>query len=221
VKARHRHTLYLAAAVVLGASSAFAHTRGLSQSEFVVQADGSVDAEIVLASTESLSSVVLDADHDGTVTADEVASKIGDLRRVLLDGVEVDAGARACPGEFRGAELTEGDGLRLTATYRCGPDASRASRIGVTLFFLTELRAHKHVARITWGSASAQQRLNGANRYLALDLPRAAAPDAADTPRPRVDGWRRTAVVVTTAVFVIAMIALFAWRYRTAARKKR
>jgi len=205
-------TLALLGLSLLASRDAAAHTLGVSQSDFVVQPDGSVEAELVFAQREALPNLVLDRNYDDRVSEDELEAARPDLERLVKEGIEVDAGGRACPASLESAELIEGDGLRLRARYAC---PAGGSKIALTFFFLSELKSHKHAARISAGSASAQKLLNPMNRFLSLDVPESARP--VEAPR-KVDGWRRTALMVTTAVFVIFMAGLFYWRWRARAK---
>ena len=202
--------------VIASSGDASAHSLGLSQSEFVVLPDGRVAAQITLSAREALATTTLDADHDGTVTAEELAARASDFRALVTERIEVDADGRSCPAHFDDALLQEGDGLVLTATYAC-PTFMR--RLGVTLFFLSDLGpSHRHVARLTAGSATTQRALSGSDRFIALEIhPRAAPQEPA---RRKIAPWRRVSVVVLTAVFTAFMLCLFIWRF-CAARKTR
>jgi len=217
---KHLHgaaTLALLSALLLASRDAGAHDLGVSQSDFAVQPDGSVEADLVFAQREALPNLALDKNYDGQISEDELHDALPDLEKLVKDGIEVDAGGHACAAKLEDAELIEKDGLRLRARYAC---AAGASKIAVTFFFLSELKGHKHAARITAGSASAQKLLGPMNRYLALDVPEAERAHAEEPPR-KVEGWRRVALIVATAVFVIFMAGLFFWRWRAAPKRKK
>ncbi len=201
----------LGTALALASSVASAHTSGLSQSELVVGRDGAVDARLVFAAVEITAAASLDANHDGEITPAEIDAARPDLKKLVLDGVEVKADGRACPASFRGAELTEADGLVLEARYACPPDART---IEATLFLLSELRpGHRHVALLSAGERSSQKLLSGTNRSLTLELPPAAVRVAPSS------SWRRTAAVVLAVVWTIGLFVLIAWRWRRGRRK--
>lgn len=203
----------LVTALALASGVAWAHTTGLSQSELVVGTDGAVDARLVFAAVEISAAASLDANHDGEITPAEIDAARPDLKKLVLDGVEVKADGRACPASFRGAEVTEADGLVLEARYACPPDA-RA--IEATLFLLSELRpGHRHVALLSAGERSSQKLLSGTNRSLTLELPPAAAVRLAPS-----SGWRRTTAVVLAVVWTIGLFVLIAWRWRRGRRRK-
>jgi hypothetical protein len=182
----------------------------MSQSEFVVMSDGHVEGQLVFAALELAPAVTLDRDGDGAVTSDEVTAAHAELARLALDGVEVSADGATCPTKLRSVELIESDGLAFVLASAC-PRSAR--RIAVTLFLLSELRpGHRHAARVTAGERTAQKVLTASSREVALDLPRSAnATDAHG-------GWRRTVLVVATAVWFGFMVVLIVWRYRRARR---
>jgi hypothetical protein len=170
---------------------AAAHTPGLSTAAFDVQPDGRVEARLVFATAEPLR---------GTPLKDD------DLRAFVLDGIEVDADGSACSATFRGAGVTEVDGLVLEASYAC---ARGSSEIAVTLYYLSALApAHREVARITAGSATNEAVLSGDRRAIALRLP-------ADTLRVEREHQRRARLLtMMTATFALFMASLFVWRWR-------
>ena len=194
------------AVATLAAAPALAHTTGVSQSDFTVGPDGAVDAQLVFAAAEIAGAVALDANHDGTVTEAELADARSDLKRIVMDGVEVKADGAACPGAFVKAELTELDGLVLAARYAC-PAGARA--IEVTLYVLSELRPeHRHVARISGGGVVAQKMMSGTNRSAMLEVP------PSGTARPKPAAWKRTTLVIVSAVWAVGTIAFVIWRRR-------
>ena len=197
-----------------------AHSLGLSQSDFIVAEGGTVTGEITLSAREALALTTLDKDHDGTVTDDEVAASYADLRKLVVDQVEVTADDRSCAASFGRAALLEGDGLLVTATYACPPGARR---VGVTLYFLSELGpAHRHAARVTaFGGASIQKVLSGTNRLITLDLPESRGGREARSGKRTLAPWRKVAVLVLTASFVVFMAVLFVWRFRATRRQTR
>ena len=178
----------------------------MSQSEFVVMPDGHVEGQIVFAALELAPAVTLDRDGDGAVTPDEVSSARAELEKLVMDGVEVSADGAACPTKLRGVEITEGDGLAFTLASAC---PRRARQIAVTLFLLSELRpGHRHAARIALGDQTMQKVLTASSRELSLDLPPPPKTSAAS------GGWRRTVMLVATAVWFAFMVFLIVWRYR-------
>jgi hypothetical protein len=175
---------------------AAAHTPGLSTADFDVEPDGRVEARLVFATAEPLRGIPLKDD---------------DLRAFVTDGVEVDADGAACAPTFRGAGVTEVDGLALEASYACPPEPAE---IAVTLYYLSALGpAHREIARITAGSATSEAVLSGDRRAIALRLP-------ADT--HRAQRLRRARhVTVVTAAFAVFMAGLFVWRWRATRKAKR
>jgi hypothetical protein len=176
------------AAIVLPRPAA-AHTPGLSTAAFDVQPDGRVDARLVFATAEPFR---------GTPLRDD------DLRAFVLDGIEVDADGSACPATFRGAGVTEVDGLVVEASYAC---AQGPGVVAVTLYYLSSLGpAHREVARITAGSATSEAVLSSDRRAMALRLP---------TSTVHVQRLRRERLLtMVTAAFALFMASLFVWRWR-------
>src|SRR5882672_8537661 len=131
--------------------AAGAHTIGLSSGEYRVAGDG-LEVTLVLARGEAIPAVpALDPNRDGSIDAGELALAGADLERAIIGGIHVVAGTVSCPGRLAGASLTEQDGLRLEARYRCtGP----AERWTVHLAFLEELsHGHRHAAHVVSGSS--------------------------------------------------------------------
>ena len=170
-----------------------AHTQGLSTAELDVQPDGHVDAHLTFATAEPLAGTAQNQD---------------DLRAFVLRGVDVTADGARCEGTFGGASVTELDGLLLEARYAC---AAGAREIGVTLYYLSELRpGHREIARIVGppgSNAVVEGVLTGDRRALTLRLPGGPRPSAA---RERL-GQR---LLVLTSAFTALMLALFVWRWR-------
>ncbi len=169
-----------------------AHTPGLSVAELDVEPDGHVEARLTFATAEPLA---------GTRLTDE------DLRAFVMDGVDVTGDGARCEATFRGASVTEVDGLLLEASYAC-PQGAR--EIAVTLYYLSALRpGHREVARIVGppgSNASVEGVLTGDRRSLTLRLP-GAAPSRADMRLGR-------RVLAITAAFAAFMVSLFIWRWR-------
>ena len=160
-----------------------------------MEPDGHVEAQLTFATAEPLA---------GTrATQDE-------LRAFVLDGVDVTADGARCEATFRGASVTEVDGLLLEASYAC---PRGAGEIAVTLYYLSALRAgHREVARIVGppgSSAVVEGVLTGDRRSLTLRLPE-AAPSAKKT--------RDRRVLALTAAFTVFMVGLFLWRWRATRR---
>ena len=136
-----------------------------------------------------------------------------DLRAFVMDGVDVTADGARCEGTYRGASVTEVDGLLLQASYAC-PQGARD--ITVTLYYLSALRpGHREVARIVGppgSNASVEGVLTGDRRSLSLHLPGPAPLQA----RTRLG--RR--VLALTAAFTALMAGLFLWRWRATRRRR-
>jgi hypothetical protein len=193
---------------------ASAHTLGMSTAAFEVKPDGRIDAVFAFAGAES---------WGGTPLARE------DLRAFLLDGVDVTADGKRCDATFRGASVSEIDGLVLSASYACadalsvGPaDCNRGaapwsglSEIVVTLYYLSALPpGHREIGRIVAGNATSEAVLSGDRRAIALRLPF----DALRATR-RSRGWR---LVMAASTVVVFLSGLFLWRaHPTRKRVKR
>jgi len=156
-------------ALLLASSAAGAHTVGLSTADFEVQPDGSVEAQLTFSSAEPLGGMSLDRDRDGFLTDADLAAAGEELRAFVAQGVEVDADGTSCAEAFRGASVSETDGLVLRAGFACAPGAEE---IAVTLFYLSGLRrGHREVARLTAGENTVTQVLSGEQRAISLRLP--------------------------------------------------
>jgi len=184
-----------------------AHTLGMSTAAFEVKADGRVDAVFVFASAEPLG---------GTPLARE------DLRAFLLDGVDVTADGTRCDATFRGASVSEIDGLVLKASYACADgrsvgaaDCNRGAapwgglgEIIVTLYYLSALPPeHREIGRIVAGNATSEAVLSGDRRAIALRLPDDALRAA------RRSRGRRLVMAASTVVAFVSGLLL--WRART------
>jgi hypothetical protein len=190
---------------------ASAHTPGLSTAAFELEpATGRVEARFAFATAEPLD-VPLDRDHDGVVTDAEVTAAREELRAFLADGVEVSADGSRCPESFVGASLTETDGLVLASSYAC---LRNPSSVEVVLYYLSALApGHREVVRIAAGSSTKEAILSGERRALTLAL---RAQESSDGRMRRERTGRR--LVILSAVFATAMLALFFWRWRSARR---
>jgi hypothetical protein len=173
--------------------SGHAHTVGMSVAEFDVAPEGRVDARLTFASAEPLGSAARLSEAD--------------LRTFVMQGVDVTADGARCEGTYRGASITEVDGLRLDASYDC---PAGAAAIEATLYYLSALPpGHREVARIVGppgSQAVVEAVLTGDRRALRLELPGGAFDDR----RTRL-GRRVTALA---AIFAALMGTLFAWRWR-------
>ncbi len=187
-----------------------AHTPGLSTAEFDVDPAGPVEAHLTFASAEPLA---------GSTLRDE------DLRAFVTQGVDVTADGARCDVAYRGASVTQQDGLLVEARFDCPPGAAR---IGVVLYYLSALPpGHRGVVRIVGppgSNASVEAVLSGDRRALELALPPGVSGRAAGR-TPEGSGWTvrrvplRERLVVLTVVFTAVMLSLFVWRWR-ATRKR-
>jgi hypothetical protein len=203
---RSRLSTGIAISALLLPPGARAHTPGLSMADFEVRADGQVQARLTfsLASAEPLAGTRLDRDGDGVVTPDDLLAARDDLRAFVAEGVEVAADGSPCEGTFRGASLSEVDGLELRAAYACpgGPAVVQA-----TLYYLSASAAgpRRALARILSGGATTEGVLTGERRAISLHLTRADRPQA------------RIRTLPSRLVFVPVVgvaLALLAWRSR-------
>ena len=191
---------------------AHAHTLGMSTAAFEVQPDGNIEAVFVFASAEPLGGTRLDRE---------------DLRSFLLDGVDVAADGRRCDPSFRGASMSEVDGLVLNAGYSCTDcpsgvpaECNRGAEpwgglgeVTVTLYYLSALPpGHREIARIVAGNATSEAVLSGDRRAIALRL-------AADTRRP-ARGRRGRQLVMVSCTFVAFLFVILVLARAHAARKR-
>jgi hypothetical protein len=191
---------------------AYAHTLGMSTAAFEVNADGHIEAVFVFASAEPLGGAPLDRE---------------DLQAFLLDGVDVTADGKRCDATFRGASISEVDGLVLNASYSCTdcpPDAPTECNRGaapwggfgeitVTLYYLSALPpGHREIARIVAGNATSEAVLSGDRRAIALRLPVDA--------RRAVRGQRGRRVVMMSCTFVAFLVGILVLARAHATRKR-
>jgi hypothetical protein len=180
--------------------TAHAHTVGISRADFEMKEDGTVDARFVFAAAEV---AFADRNKDGTVSAAEVEGSKEELRRLVVDGVGVTAAGEACPGSFESAELTEADGLAVSARYAC----ATTRELAVTMFLLTEMKqGHRQLVRLAQDSTSVQKVLTGDQRYLKLD---ASAPKHPTRPWT----WKAKLAVALCSVWVLLFGGLVIWRF--------
>jgi hypothetical protein len=173
-----------------------AHTAGISTATFEVQGDGSVEAHLLFSTAEPLRGTPLNPQ---------------DLEAFVRDGVDVEADGNRCLTSFRGARVTEVDGLALDASYACSKDADE---IEVTLYYLSDLApGHREIARIVAGSATSEAVLSRDRRAIALRLP--AHPHGTAHLRK----GRLLAIVTAVSVALLSSMAL--WQGARALRKRK
>jgi hypothetical protein len=151
-----RRPAALALVTLLGVSLprfAEAHQVGISRGEYEVRGSR-VTVGLLLARPEVLSTLPdIDADHDGSISARELAAASGLLDRDIVQEVHVSQHGVRCPGSLDAAELTDGDGLSMRATFRCSVSAAESV---ITLGFLDRLsHGHRHLATLGTGPSAA------------------------------------------------------------------
>ncbi len=140
--------------VLLIAGPARAHEAGLSRGDYHV-VGARVDAELVFARKE-LAGLIADADtdRDGRLGEFELLAIDAPLRAQLVDGLQVRAGALACPGAVTRLVFVEEDGLMFAARFTC-PLAPGAALTAVTLRWPLLARlgaAHRHVGALDFAT---------------------------------------------------------------------
>jgi hypothetical protein len=203
-------TLAALGAAALCTTGAGAHEVGLSRGEYVVEG-ATVEAQVVFARKELIALVAgLDADHDGALTSAEIGAGRDAIEGALVARIKVNGDGAACPGTLDRVELTEQDGVAVRAVYRC---AERPRRLGVELAFLDDLSfGHRHLARVSAGSAAADRVLSQRNPSVALDVPAETSPrPARGDRRSAAPPLRRGALRVLTRhegpAFLLALLA--------------
>jgi hypothetical protein len=140
-------------AVVLAAATAAAHTLGISRSELVERADGTIHGRFVFAAREADAAF----DRDGHVAVD-----------VRTDGES------CAPGPVTTAP--DGDGLVIDEDFAC----KKATRsIDAIAYFVTQMSgAHEDVAMLQTPEGTHQELLTPSHRTITVTLnrPRRAAP---------------------------------------------
>lgn len=160
---------------------ALAHTLGMSRSEFVLEASGTVRALVVLAKPDAMRLGQMDTDGDGRISSAELAASEATFRDVLVRGIVVRADGRACPGKLEGGGDVEEDGFGLSMTFACPTDTAR---LDVNLPFLAKLGdEHRDLARLGARGASAERLLRRTDASIALAAPGTPPnPEAAEAP---------------------------------------
>ena len=137
----------IAAAVLLAAGSAAAHTVGLSIGDYLLNG-AHVRATITLRTDDAALAVSgLDSNGDGNVSEAELGRVRPVLQTDFIDALAVEADGEACHGTLDDATLEPPDGLRMVAVYDCPrePVSTLTFRFG----FLDRLRRdHRHLATV-------------------------------------------------------------------------
>jgi hypothetical protein len=138
-----------AAATLLQAAPAHAHSVGVSRGEYRFSA-GTLQAELTFARPELASAIPgLDGDRDGSVSSGELAAAEALLGGALVAGLQVRSATGPCAGALEGASIAEEDGVTIRATYRCGRGAQGLS---IHAGFLGSLSVgHRHLASLAAG----------------------------------------------------------------------
>jgi hydrogenase/urease accessory protein HupE len=141
-----------ALAVLLSARIAGAHTIGLSRGDY--RLDGAtLSTEIALSRRELVASLpAIDIDHDGWLQAAELDEGRGLVSSTFVEGVAVTADGQTCSGTFESARpIDQEDGVSIRARYSC---PGRPGSLTLAWPFLEKLApGHRHLARVTFGSA--------------------------------------------------------------------
>lgn len=170
-----------ALSVASWATSASAHTLGLSSGEYRRgERDGrSVELTLSLARGDVARLVpALDADRDGHVTALEVERAKGDLEARLVRRVTVRA-PEPCVATLTDAALADQDGLLVRARFVC----RTAGEASVDVGFMEDLpRAHRHVARVVAGESISDHALTRDAHVVTVPAGAAVVPSPESAP---------------------------------------
>ncbi len=147
--------------ILLAGTTARAHAVGLSRGEYRI--DGAtVSAELTFARADAAALVQ-------GISEGELASSASDVAQAIVDGVVVKG--EGCRGQLVGVDAVEADGLSVRARYVC--DAVRAP-LRIEARLLESLApGHRHLARLTDGSSSADAVLSRGSAALELAPSRA------------------------------------------------
>jgi hydrogenase/urease accessory protein HupE len=156
-------------ALLFCASTAGAHTIGLSSGEYTARG-GSVAAKLAFARGEVASlAPSIDANHDGHLSPSEVDGARGLLKEKVLSGVHVTVGGVACVPTLTDVGLTEQDGILMSARYDCPSSVAKDAPFDVEVALLDNLtRGHRHVARSISSAGTHDDVLYGEHRQLSL-----------------------------------------------------
>jgi hydrogenase/urease accessory protein HupE len=134
------------AAIALLASTARAHTMGLSRGEYTPQGPV-VHARIVLRADEAALAVPgLDSDGDGRLAPREIERARPALQAAFVEPLQVEADGARCSGTLDDAALDPPDGLRLDAVYVC---PALPAHLHLRFGFLDRLpNDHRHLATV-------------------------------------------------------------------------
>lgn len=178
---RFYHFAVLSAAVLL-AGPARAHDRGLSSSELTLGDAGVVSARFTFAAADLRTDPAEFVAHGVGVRADDVA----------------------CPGTLTSVEAVGGDGLEVAATFAC---PAQVHSIEYVLYAISDApEGARHVARITYGEATAQAVLSASKRGVTLDVAPSAPVRAAV---PERSSWLFGGLALLVLVAIVAAV-----RYR-------
>lgn len=182
--------------IVVGvATSAHAHTLGISSGEYRASGPRLVVHVAFAASDAALLVPGLDGDGDGRVAAAEVVRARPAIEGAMRSFVVVSGDGDLCDGRVVDAALTEGDGVVVDVTFTCAHEP-----VGFDLSFpgLSALGpTHRHVAR-TIGTSTADALLTADTPHVAFVTrtgePRAPAPPSSSRP------WLVVAGIVVAVV---------------------
>ncbi len=160
----------IGAAVVAGlslfASAAGAHDLSLSCSDFTVEGDGSVRAQVVFSRGEAV--LLASTGHDAAAATGETSFDREAFRRSVGDGVVVRTDGRPC--ELVAAKADDGaaDRFGVTLAFRCQP---AQSRVDVELPFMRRLPADAHhLLQVRDDSTSVSEVVSGSRPSTTLTL---------------------------------------------------
>src|SRR5581483_3777517 len=153
----------IGAAVVAGlslfASAAGAHDVSLSCSDFAVDGNGTVQAQIVFSQGEAALLASTGHDVGAATAAGESSFDREAFRRSVSDGVVVRADGRPCERVAAPADDGAADRFGVTLAFRCEP---AQTRVDVELSFMRRLPADaRHLLQVRDDTSSVSEIVSG------------------------------------------------------------
>lgn len=155
------------ALLTLQASTASAHTLGVSESELTVDDDGVVHGRLAIPSLELSALAPIDRDGDGRITQAEVDGERAHFDRLVPGLLEIRADGAPCPGALQRLDVGEQlDGVDMFLEYRC---PAQPMHVEVQALLLAALPlSHRHTLLLRAGTRSIRVALGGPMRRAEL-----------------------------------------------------
>ncbi len=138
---------FLIEAIALSlASSAAAHSIGLSRADYRVSGDVVVATYVFSGAEVAAAMPEVDVDHDGRLSPAEISQAGEAVDRRVVDATIVDADGSTCRPHLDSVEAAYGDGVQIRASFRCD-HAPRTLTIDCR-FIAAFSAGHRHLATV-------------------------------------------------------------------------